>query len=342
MKVEAKHSTDCERSVQPFAYVRIDDPNAAIRHAEADAGRAHFLAGGTTLLDLMKLDVQSPRQVIDINHLPLAQIEVTDRGARIGALVTNTDMAYHADIRKRYPVLSEAILSGATPQLRNMATLGGNLMQRTRCSYFRDATWACNKREPGSGCSALEGYNRSHAVLGTSDKCIATHPSDMCVALAALDTVVVTQTAKQERRIPFADFHVAYGDDPAKETNLKAGELITAVELPNTPFFARSHYVKVRDRAAFEFALASAAVAIDIEGGRIRAARVAIGGVATKPWRSVEAERLLVGAPADEATYKAAATAALAGAKPQKFNAFKVELARRTLVRALSELGATP
>ncbi len=324
--------------MEPFSYVRAEEPAAAVQQVSGDA-RAAFLAGGTTLLDLMKLNVETPARVVDVNHLPLARIEDTDTGVRVGALVRNSDLAWHGAIRQRYPVLSEALLSGATPQLRNMATVGGNLLQRTRCTYFRDTTWPCNKREPGSGCSALDGYNRMHAVLGTSDRCIATHPSDMCVALVALDAVIHLQGPQGERRVPITEFYVPYGDDPAKENVLRHGELITAVELPNTPFFRRSHYLKVRDRAAFEFALASAAVALDVKDGTIAAARVALGGVATKPCRSVEAEKALVGAKAEPASYAAAARAALQGAKPQKHNAFKIELARRTIVRALTTVG---
>ena len=228
-----------------FGYSRANDVADAVRQVAADPG-AKFIAGGTNLIDLMKINVRSPSQVVDVNHLPLAQIEVSDKGVRVGAMVRNSDLAYHAEVRKRYPVLSEALLSGATPQLRNMATVGGNLMQRTRCSYFRDTTWACNKRQPGAGCAALEGYNRGHAVLGTSDKCIATHPSDMCVALAALDAVVKTVGARGERAIPIADFHVAYGDDPARETVLEHGELITAVELPATDASANSNAARSR------------------------------------------------------------------------------------------------
>jgi xanthine dehydrogenase YagS FAD-binding subunit len=318
-----------------FSYVRIDKPATAVKQVSREA-RAEFLAGGTNLIDLMKLNVQTPARLVDINHLPLTKIEATDTGMRIGALVSNTNLAYHEVIRKRYPVLSEALLSGATPQLRNMATVGGNLMQRTRCTYFRDTYWPCNKREPGSGCSAVEGYNRSHAVLGTSDKCIATHPSDMCVALIALDAVIRTLGPQGERRIPMTEFYVAYGDDPAKETVLQHGELITAVELPHRAFFARSHYLKVRDRASFEFALASVAAVLEIKEGKIKSARLALGGVATKPWRAARAEKVLVGARAEEAVYVKAARAALQGARPQKYNAFKIDLARRAIVRALS------
>jgi xanthine dehydrogenase YagS FAD-binding subunit len=321
-----------------FSYVRAEGTAAAVKLVTGEAG-AEYLAGGTNLVDLMKLEVRTPAQVVDVNHLPLAQIEVSDRGVRVGGMVRNSDLAYHEAIRRLYPVLSEALLSGATPQLRNMATVGGNLMQRTRCSYFRDTAWACNKRQPGAGCAALEGYNRGHAVLGTSEKCIATHPSDMCVALVALDAVVRAQGPRGERSIPITDFHVAYGEDPARETVLEHGELITAVELPATPFFARSHYLKVRDRAAFEFALASVATALEVKDGTITAARLALGGVATRPWRAFAAERALVGAAPGAAAYAAAANAALEGAKPQKHNAFKIELARRAVVRALTTVG---
>ncbi len=320
-----------------FTYVRTDEPAAAVKQVSGERG-AKFLAGGTNLIDFMKCQVETPSQLVDINSLPLADIEVKDTGVRIGALVRNTELAYHEAIRKRYPVLSEALLSGATPQLRNMATVGGNLLQRTRCTYFRDTVWPCNKREPGSGCAALDGFNRAHAVLGTSEKCIATHPSDMCVALVALDAVIRTQGPHGERKIPITEFYVPYGEDPARENVLEHGELITAVDLPSTPFFARSHYLKVRDRASFAFALASAAVALNVQDGKIVAARVALGGVATKPWRAVEAEKLLVGKKPGETTYAAAAKAALQAARPRKFNAFKIELARRTIVRALLEL----
>ncbi len=326
--------------MQPFTYVRKEDAAAAVKEVARDE-RARFLAGGTTLIDLMKLHVETPAEVVDVNHLPLARIEVTAGGGlHIGALVRNTELAYHEAVRTRYPVLSEALLSGATPQLRNMATVGGNLLQRTRCPYFRDVFWQCNKRQPGSGCAALDGYNRGHALLGTSDRCIATHPSDMCVALAALDAIVHTQGPKGTRQVPIGEFHVAYGDDPARESVLQHGELITAVELPAVEFFRRSHYLKVRDRTAFEFALASAAVALEITDGTIRSARVALGGVATKPWRSHEAEKVLVGARAGDETYTAAAQAALQGARPQKHNAFKVPLAKQVLVRALQTVAA--
>lgn len=323
--------------MNPFSFSSASRPEEAVAAVARDR-QAKFLAGGTTLVDLLRLDVEAPNHLVDINALPLARIEaLPGGGVRIGAMVRNSDLANDPIIRKRYPVLSEALLSGASPQLRNMATTGGNLMQRTRCYYFRDTAYPCNKRVPGSGCSALEGYNRIHAVLGTSDKCIATHPGDMPVAMAALDAVVHTRRPNGTgRAIPLVDFHVPYGEDPARESVLDHGELITAVELPAVPWLSRSHYLKVRDRASYEFALASAAVALDLDGNRIRAARVALGGVGTKPWRSPEAERALTGQKAEEAAYRAAAEAALAGARPQKDNGFKIELAKRTLTRALA------
>jgi xanthine dehydrogenase YagS FAD-binding subunit len=325
--------------MQQFTFVRVTEPNVALKELDGD-GCGRFIAGGTTLLDLMKLNVESPVRVVDINHLPLDKIEVTDSVIRVGALVRNSELAYHEAVRSRCPVLSEALLSGATPQIRNMATLGGNLLQRTRCPYFRDTAWACNKREPGAGCSALDGYNRSHAILGTSDKCIATHPSDMCVALTALDATILVQGPTGSRTIPIGEFYVAYGEDPVRETTLRPGELITTVEITTSPLFRRSHYLKVRDRASFEFALASAAVALDIQGGIVRAARVALGGVATKPWRATKAEKLLNGAKADDAAFAKAAQAELQGAKPRNFNEFKVELVKRCIVRALSTVAA--
>jgi len=289
------------------------------------------------MLDLMKLNIETPKQVVDINKLSLYKIEeLQNGGIRIGALVKNSDLSYNPYIIKNFPVLSEALLSGASPQLRNMATTGGNLMQRTRCPYFYNTDFACNKRVPGSGCAAITGYNRMNAVLGTSDKCIATHPSDMCVAMAALGAIIHVQGPKGSRAIPFADFHLLPGQTPHIEHNLKQDELITHVEIPALPFAVKSYYLKVRDRASYEFALASAAVALDIQNGTINGARVALGGVGTKPWRSLEAERALIGARANAQTYRTAANAALAEAKPHKDNAFKIELAKRTLVRALT------
>ena len=322
----------------PYRFITAEDERAA--HASANPG-ARYLAGGTTLVDLIKLHVEQPQTIIDINRIPVAAIEsLSDGGVRVGALVRNTDMAHHPLIRDRFPVLSQAILAGASPQVRNMATTGGNLLQRTRCYYFRDTTQPCNKREPGSGCSALDGYNRIHAVLGGSERCIATHPSDMCVALAALDAVVVTSGSNGARRLAMTDFHLLPGDHPERETILDAGELITAVEIPALPFATRSAYVKVRDRNSYAFALASAAVALDVHDGVIRDARLALGGVATKPWRVRDAERALVGRAADERAYRAAAETALAGAIAREHNSFKIELAKRTVVRACRRAGA--
>jgi xanthine dehydrogenase YagS FAD-binding subunit len=260
-------------------------------------------------------------------------------GVRIGALVRNSDLAYDSTIAKNYPVLAMALLSGASPQLRNMATVGGNLLQRTRCPYFYDVVFACNKRTPHAGCSAMQGYNRAHAILGVSDQCIATHPSDMCVAMMALEATIHVAGPKGARTIPMADFHLLPGDTPHIENALLASEIITAVELPNRPFFARSHYLKVRDRASYEFALASAAVAMDVQGGIVRDCRIGLGGVGTKPWRATEAEAALKNQPAQEAAYRHAAEEALRGAKTQEYNAFKVELAKRTLVRTLTIAG---
>ena len=327
--------------MQPFSYVHADSIDHAL--ASARRGDAHYIAGGTTLLDLMRLEVMRPAAVVDITGLAdpgvgapgLAAIEDTGRGVRIGALATNTDVAYHPLVTTRFPALSEALLSGASPQLRNMATVGGNLLQRTRCPYFRDGISPCNKRAPGSGCAALDGYTRSHAVLGTSARCIATHPSDMCVALVALDAVVHTRGPSGARAIPVTELHTLPGDHPEIETVLAPGELVTHVELPATPLAARSRYTKVRDRASFSFALASAAVALEVQGGAIRDARIALGGLATRPWRAVDAERSLIGKRAALDSFRRAAAMALDGAAPRDDNAFKVELGRRTVLRAL-------
>ncbi len=324
--------------MEPFRFVKAQDNLTAIR--AAGINHAKFIAGGTNILDLMKLNIETPKQVVDINKLSLYKIEeLQNGGIRIGALVKNSDLSYHPYIIKSFPVLSEALLSGASPQLRNMATTGGNLMQRTRCPYFYNTDFACNKRVQGSGCAAISGYNRMNAVLGTSEKCIATHPSDMCVAMAALGAIIHVQGPKGLRTIPFADFHLLPGETPHIEHNLKQDELITHVDIPALPFAAKSHYLKVRDRASYEFALTSAAVALDIQNGTIKGARIALGGVGTKPWRSLEAEKALIGAPANAQTYRAAADVVMAGAKPYKDNAFKVELAKRTLVRALTIVG---
>lgn len=328
--------------MQPFSYVAVTHQGQAI---EALGGRpgAAYLAGGTNLIDDMKLGVETPQHLVDINRLPLDRIEEkSDGGLRIGAMVRNSDLAWNDAVRQRYPVLSEALLSGASAQLRNMATTGGNLLQRTRCYYFRDTSYPCNKRVPGSGCPAIAGYNRIHAILGTSDQCIATHPSDMCVAMAALDAVIYLAGPGGERAVPINEFYIPYGDDPARENVMRHGELITAVDLPALPWARRSHYLKVRDRASYEFALASAAVGLDLDGGSIRAARLALGGVGTKPWRAFDAEKALAGQPAGPEAFANAADVALSGARPQKFNAFKVELARRTIVRALQTAASLP
>ncbi len=320
--------------MEPFTYLRAADEARAITAGQT-AGTA-FVAGGTNVVDLMRLHVMRPKSLVDITGLPLDKIEPSAGGGLlIGALVSNTALAYDPRVVEKFPVLSEALLSGASPQLRNMATVGGNLLQRTRCPYFRDGVSPCNKREPGTGCAAQDGYTRSHAVLGTSTKCIATHPSDMCVALVALDAIVHTHGPRGNRTSAVADLHTAPGDHPEIESVLVPGELITHVELPATAFAQRSRYTKVRDRAAFSFALASAAIALDLRGTTVHDARIALGGVATKPWRAHEAERALIGRAANLENFQKAATVALEGAQPRGENAFKVELARRTIVRAL-------
>jgi xanthine dehydrogenase YagS FAD-binding subunit len=320
--------------MKPFAYLRVNETSTAIQAATSN--QTKFIAGGTNLLDLMQDGIEQPDRLVDITRIKLSQIESRSGGIRIGALAKNSDTANHPLIRTRYPLLSQALLAGASPQLRNMASVGGNLLQRTRCYYFTNTTMPCNKRQPGSGCAAIEGYNRIHGILGTSESCIATHPSDMCVALAALDAVVRVSSANGERTIPFAEFHRLPGDTPQIETTLQPGELITAVDLPNSPFADRSHYLKVRDRTSYAFAVVSVASALDINNGTIRNARIALGGVAHKPWRAVEAEKILVGAKPNEQTFRAAADAALRGAKGYKNNAFKVELAKRSIVRSLT------
>ena len=320
--------------MNPFTFERFASPTDA---ASAVAARpaAMFLAGGTTLVDLMKVDVLAPDTVVDVRHLGQPGIDVSDHAITVGAAVTNSQLAWHPVVRDRYPVLSEAILSGATTQIRNMATVGGNILQRTRCPYFRDVHASCNRRQPGSGCDALDGFNRGHAVLGVSEHCIATHPSDMCVALAVLDADVHTvQPDGTTRSIPFVDFHRIPGDTPHVEVALAHGELITHIVIPHLPAARRSHYLKVRDRASYEFALASAAVVLDLDGDTIRSARLGLGGVATKPWRAIEAERMVTGRKASEETFRDAAEIALTGAVAREHNRFKIELAKRTIVRA--------
>jgi xanthine dehydrogenase YagS FAD-binding subunit len=320
-------------------YERAANVDDALRLAQQPGVK--FIGGGTNLLDLIKGGVEQPARLVDINRLALAEIaELPDGGVRIGALARNSDTADHPLIRQRYPLLTQALLAGASPQLRNMATVGGNLMQRTRCYYFYDTGFEmCNKRTPGSGCAARDGFNRIHAILGASEQCIAVNPSDMSVALAALDAVVRVRGPQGERRIAFADFHRLPGDTPQQDTDLGAGELITAVDLPLSPFAEHAHYLKVRDRASYAFALVSVAVALDLRGGTVRNARIVLGGVAHKPWRSIDAENALIGKPLDAASLQNAGAVALHGARPYRDNAFKVELARRTLIRALQKAG---
>ncbi|HEX9927989.1 MAG TPA: xanthine dehydrogenase family protein subunit M [Pyrinomonadaceae bacterium] len=321
--------------MRPFNYSRATDPAAAVQ-AVAGNKEAKFLAGGTNILDLMKEGVENPSALIDVLRLNLSQIRELKGGVSIGALARNTDTANHPIIRQNYPLLSQAILAGASGQIRNMATNGGNLMQRTRCQYFYDTAMPCNKREPGTGCGAREGINRIHAVYGYSEQCVATYPGDMANALYALDAVVrVSGSNGQERIIPINDFHRLPGDQPEKDNNLAHGELITAIELPKSPFAAKSYYLKVRDRASYAFALVSVAAALEMSGDKIKSARVVLGSVAHKPWRSSEAEAVLTGGKADEKTFRQAAEAALKDAKPLKHNAYKVELGKRAVVRAL-------
>jgi xanthine dehydrogenase YagS FAD-binding subunit len=320
--------------MQAFHYEKASDVSGAVNSASV-AG-VKFVAGGTTLIDLMKLNVEQPTGLLDINDLPLDQIEKTpDGGLKIGAMVRNGDLAHNADVQQQYAVLSQALLSGASPQLRNMATTGGNLLQRTRCYYFRDTNYACNKRQPGSGCAAIDGFNRIHAILGTSEHCVATHPSDMCVALTALEAVIHIQGPRGERTVPINEFYFVPGNTPQRENVLAPGELITYVTLPPLAKGTSSYYLKRRDRASYEFALASAAVVALVQGGRIERVRVAFGGIGTKPWRSLEAEHVLEKHEPSEKNFRAAAEAALRGARPLHNNAFKVELAKRTLMRAL-------
>jgi xanthine dehydrogenase YagS FAD-binding subunit len=333
----------------PFDYklaTSLDDAIGAGVHPST-----HYVAGGTTLIDLMKLDVEKPAHLVDINGLggadaSLAQVtELPGGGIRLGALARMSDVAWDSRVRDRYPLVSQSLLQAASGQLRNMATMGGNVLQRTRCLYFRDTATPCNKREPGSGCSALHGFNRSNAILGTSEHCIATHPSDLAVALIALDAVVrvrggAASGRSAERAIPFADLHLLPGLHPEHETSLQHGELITSIDIPALPYAKRSLYLKVRDRASYAFALASAAVALDVNGSTIRAARIALGGVGTKPWRSHEAEAAIAGKPATPATFAMAADIALRGAVAHAHNGVKSGLAKKTLVRALTQVMA--
>lgn len=327
--------------MKTFEFIRPADADAAVAAASqaktAQQGAdVRFVAGGTTLLDLMKLNVEAPNRLLDINRLPLNKIErMADGGLKIGATVRNSELAHHEAVVKSYSVLSQAILAGASAQLRNMATTAGNLLQRTRCMYFRDPAMPCNKREPGTGCPAITGSNRGLAVLGTSERCIATNPSDMCVAMSVLEAVIHVRGRAGERQIPFRDFHLLPGDTPERETVLEPGDLVTHVVLPPPVANSKQVYLKLRDRASYEFALASAAIVMTVSGQAITYARIAMGGVGTKPWRSPEAEAALVGQPADQANFRRAAEAALKDAKPRSENAFKIELAKRCLTHAL-------
>ncbi|MDX3573809.1 xanthine dehydrogenase family protein subunit M [Streptomyces sp. ID05-47C] len=324
--------------MRTFSYLSAPDTATALRTI-ADGEGVKFLAGGTNLVDLMREGIEEPVTVVDITRLPLDGIEeLPDGTLRVGALVTNSRLAADPLIRTRYPVLAQAILLGASAQLRNMATVGGNLLQRTRCMYFYDESAACNKRVPGSGCDAIGGFSRGSAVLGSSEHCIATHPSDMAVALVMLDAVVEAESVRGIRRIPVAEFHRLPGDTPHIETVLAADELITAVELPPVPVAVHSRYRKVRDRASYAFALVSVAAALAVEDGRVTDVRLALGGVGTKPWRATEAERALLGGPATEDAFRRAAEAELAAAEGGPQNAFKIQLAQRTIVATLRRL----
>ncbi|MHC2087257.1 FAD binding domain-containing protein [Methylobacterium sp. CM6244] len=322
-----------------FDYVRPTTVEEAVR-AIGSAANARFIAGGTNLVDLMKYNVERPERLVDITRLPLEAIEERDGGLGIGALVTNATVAYDERIKSRYPLLSSAILAGASGQLRNAATTGGNLLQRTRCYYFYDDAMPCNKRDPGTGCQAIGGVNRIHAIFGTSDKCIATHPSDMCVALAALNAMVRVTGPAGERIIPFGEFHRLPGDEPQRDTTLAADEIVLSVDLPDEDFGAHHTYLKLRDRLSYAFALVSVAAVMKRDGDTITEARFALGGVAHKPWRNAEAESSLKGKPATRETFEAAADIVIRQAQPQSENGFKVELARRAIIRGLSQAAA--
>jgi len=324
-------------AMRPFEYLRVADAASAASAIGGVPG-AQFLAGGSNLVDLMKEDIERPTRLVDIRQLPLRQIQRSRAGLSLGALATNTETANHPLVRENYPLLTQAIVAGASGQLRNMATNGGNLLQRTRCNYFYDTASPCNKREPGTGCGAREGLNKIHAVFGWSDACVATYPGDMANALYALDASVrVRAVDGRERLVPVADLHRLPGDTPQRDTNLAHGDLIVAIELPvaSAEFARHCHYLKVRDRSSYAFAMVSVAAALQLEGGTIRQARVVLGGVAHKPWRSAEAEAALVGQRADEAVFAKAAQAALSGARPLAHNGYKVELGQRSVVRAL-------
>ncbi|MFE4967441.1 FAD binding domain-containing protein [Streptomyces sp. NPDC056660] len=324
--------------MREFGYRRALDVSGAVALLDADPD-ARFLGGGTNLVDLMKTGVERPARLVDIRELPLDRIESTpDGGLRIGATVTNSDLAAHPEVRRRYPALAQAVLAGASGQLRNMATVGGNLLQRTRCGYFADVTQPCNKRTPGSGCPAIAGEHHNAAILGASDHCVAVHPSDMCVALTAFDAVVSYETADGPGELPLAEFYLPVGDTPHRETALPQGALITGVTLPPAPVAATSRYRKVRERASYAFAIGSVAAALDVEAGVVREVRLALGAVASRPWRALEAERVLKGAAADARTFAAAADAELAAARTLPHNGYKVTLMRNLVVAVLTEL----
>ncbi|WP_212006215.1 xanthine dehydrogenase family protein subunit M [Chitinophaga sp. HK235] len=322
-----------------FSYVRATTAKAAIDAISKDKN-ARFIAGGTNLLDLMKSGVLAPERLIDINRLPFKDITLQNNILHIGAMALNSDVAAHELVKTHHPLLSQALLAGASQQLRNMATIGGNMMQRTRCSYFYDISMPCNKRTPGSGCGAIGGINRMHAIFGASDQCIAVHPSDMCIALVALDATVLITGPKGNRRIPFGDFHRLPGDTPDKDNNLAKNELHTGIEIPASPFTKNVYYLKVRDRASYAFALVSVAAALDISNNTIRAARLAMGGVAHKPWRLQEAEKALIGKAPTAENFRIAATVATQSARTYKHNAFKVPLAQNSIVTALQKAAA--
>jgi xanthine dehydrogenase YagS FAD-binding subunit len=323
--------------VNAFTYSRAHDLAGTLKEIGGNE-KAMLIAGGTNLIDLMKENVARPSHLVDITRLPLSRIEpLADGGLRLGALSTNSQVAYHPEVERRYPLLAKAILAGASPQLRNMATTGGNLLQRTRCVYFYDLAASCNKREPGSGCAALHGWNKQHAILGTSEQCIATHPSDMCVALAALRATVLVEGPEGQRAIPFSELHRLPGDAPELDTTLLRGEVITAVDLPPEGFAEHHAYLKVRERTSYAFALVSVAAALVLDGNRIQLARLALGGVAHKPWRVERSEALLEGKAPTREAFEAAAADVLRGARGFGHNDFKIELARRAVVRALTQ-----
>jgi xanthine dehydrogenase YagS FAD-binding subunit len=321
--------------MRPFIY----QVPSSIRKANSDFSQdTEFVAGGTTLIDLMKLEVMTPSKLMDINGLPMSGIGLTADGLRIGALEKMSDVAEHPEVVAKYPVISQALLKSASAQIRNMASMGGNLLQRTRCGYFRDVSTPCNKRQPGSGCPAIDGWNRPHAILGTSSFCVATHPSDLAVALVALDASILLQSRNGDRVLKLDDFYRVPGETPEKENQLNPGELITEIRVPRLPWAQRSTYLKIRDRESYEFALASVAAALDVDGDHIRDARVAVGGVGTKPWNLPQVRDALIGKPMNQQTFETAAKLATDGAQPLRHNAFKVELVQRTIVRALMNL----